>query len=314
MKQSNVLKDGVLYAAIYLMILMATVFIPGIEIVTLFILPLPFVLFASRYGWKAALAFSAGAIFISLFVATIYSLPLTAIAVFGGVAVGLAIHQRKNPYEAWAQGAVGFVIGIVMFYLLSLWLFNINWIEEIDGYIQESIQTSKQIMESVGSSVSEEQLQLLEEQFSQVTVLLPSFMGIFAVGLAFITLWLGFKMMNKLFNESFYFPPIRSLSFPKVLLWYYLIAVIATWFDFEQGTIWKEAVQNAYTFTGFFITLQGLSFMFAYAYEKKLSKAFPITGVVITLLLPFLLLYPVRILGIIDLGFSLRERLSNKKD
>jgi uncharacterized protein YybS (DUF2232 family) len=58
--------------------------------------------------------------------------------------------------------------------------------------------------------------------------------------------------------------------------------------------------------------LQGLSFVAYFTHIKKFPKAFLIIAVILTFLLPFVL-YIVRILGIIDLGFNLRKRLEEKK-
>lgn len=312
MKGSNQLKDGAIYTGVFFILLLATLFIPVISFITLFLLPIPFFLFASRNGWVPSLILLSIVIPITVLLASIYTLPFTMIAGLGGVFLGSAINQKKSPYEAWALGSVGYIVGIVFSYLFSMWFMNVDWMKELRSGIDESLQNSKELVRSINGDVSESQMKLIEEQFTQIPTLLPSIMAIIAVVFAFITLWLGFKMLNKQVDDSYSFPPIRKLAFPKAVLWYYFIALIITFVGNEEGSLWNDAAQNAYVLTGAFITVQGFSFMFAYAHYKKLSKAIPIVGVVVTLLFSFLLLYPVRILGIIDLGFALRERLSKK--
>ncbi|KGX89246.1 YybS family protein [Pontibacillus marinus] len=313
MKGSSFIREGLIYASIYLALLLISLFIPAIGLITMFLLPIPFLIFSRRNGWKASLVLISVVLFITALAVHIVTLPFTIVAGFGGIALGSALHQDKSPYEAWAQGTVGYVVGLLLTYLISLWLFNINWIEEIRKTIDQSIANSVELIESVSGDVSQEQLKALESQFGNIPSMLPSIMGILAISFAFITLWIGFKILNKQFREHHYFPPVKKLSFPRVIIWYYFIALLVTFIEFENGSIWGDAAQNVYVLTGALFTIQGFSFMFAYADIKGLSKKMPIIGVVISLLFSFLLLYPVRILGIIDLGFSLRERLANKK-
>jgi len=313
MKGSSIIREGLIYASIYLALLLVSLFIPAIGLITMFLLPIPFLIFSRRNGWKTSLVLISIVLFITTLAVHIVTLPFTIVAGFGGIALGIALHQEKSPYEAWAQGTVGYVVGLLLTYLISLWLFKINWIEEIRKTIDHSIANSVELLESVSGDVSQEQLEALESQFRNIPSMLPSIMGIMAISFAFITLWIGFKILNKQFREQHYFPPVKTLSFPRAIIWYYFIALLVTFIEFENGSIWGDAAQNVYVLTGALFTLQGFSFMFAYADIKGLSKKVPIIGVVISLLFSFLLLYPVRILGIIDLGFSLRERLAKKK-
>jgi len=313
MKGSSIIREGFIYASIYMALLLVSLFIPAIGLITMFLLPIPFLIFSRRNGWKASLIFISIVLFITTLAVHIVTLPFTIVAGLGGMALGSALHQEKSPYETWAQGTVGYVVGLLLTYLTSLWLFQINWIEEVRKTIDQSIANSVELIESVSGNVSQEQLEALESQFRNIPSMLPSIMGIMAIFFAFITLWIGFKILNKQFREQHSFPPVKELSFPRAIIWYYFIALLVTFIEFENGSIWGDAAQNVYVLTGALFTLQGFSFMFAYADIKGLSKKVPIIGVVISLLFSFLLLYPVRILGIIDLGFSLRERLAKKK-
>jgi len=312
MKGSSMIREGLIYSGIYLALLLVSLFVPALGLITMFLLPIPFLIFSRQHGWKASLVLIGIVLFFTVLAVHIATLPLTVVAGFGGIALGSALHQEKSPYEAWAQGTVGYVVGLLFTYLLSLWIFQINWIEELRKTIDESISNSVGLIQSFNGNVSQEQIETLENQFGNIPSLLPSIMGIMAIFFAFITLWIGFKILNKQFREHHFFPPVKQLSFPRAIIWYYFIALIVTFIEFENGSIWGNASQNVYTLTGALFTLQGFSFMFAYADIKGFSKKIPIIGVVISLLFSFLLLYPVRILGIIDLGFSLRERLAKK--
>jgi len=67
--------------------------------------------------------------------------------------------------------------------------------------------------------------------------------------------------------------------------------------------------QNLLMIVGIALMLQGFSFIFYFAHIKRIAKAVPILIVIATILFPGILLYFIRILGIIDIGFRLRGRL-----
>jgi uncharacterized protein YybS (DUF2232 family) len=80
----------------------------------------------------------------------------------------------------------------------------------------------------------------------------------------------------------------------------------------EEGTYWFWVIANLSFILQMLMVLQGLSFVFYITHVKGYPKAVPIVVIVLIFLLPFIL-YIVRILGIIDLGFDLRKRLGEKK-
>src|SRR5699024_1674757 len=151
----------------------------------------------------------------------------------------------------------------------------------------------------------EEELELVEEQLLLIKDLIPVGMVIISIILAFISQWISYKVMNRLENKQYSFPPFRKLQIPVAIIWIYFVALVFTFFDLEANSTVYLVANNVLALAGIFMLIQGFSFMFFYAHYKKWSKAIPIIGIVITLLLPLFLLYFVRILGIIDIGFGL---------
>ncbi|WP_430789585.1 YybS family protein [Virgibacillus flavescens] len=311
MNRSKMLTHGALLTAIFIGLLLATVFVPLIEIVTMFILPIPFIIFAYKYDWKPSLVMFTAAILLSSLLATIYSLPITVLMGLGGVMIGSAMHKKLTAYETWARGTLGFVVGLLLIFLISQLLFNVNLLDEIYSTIDASMQTSQQLMNQIGlGAQSEEQLQLMEEQLDMLKVLLPVGIVLLAIMQAFVAQWIGYRVVNRLEKKKFAFPPFRNLQFPVSLVWIYFFALIISLFGLDPSSAFYHAINNVLVLAGLLMTLQGFSFIFFYAHQKNKSKALPIVCVIVTLLLPTLLLYLVRILGIIDIGFRLRDRIS----
>lgn len=213
-----------------------------------------------------------------------------------------------------ARGTLGFIIGLLFIFAFSQVVFSVNLVNELKVIITDSMDMSASIMEQFGASGQTEQMEeLLLQQVNMLIELLPVGLALTAIVLAFLSQWISYKFINRLEKKQLRFPPFRNLRFPTSILWIYFFALFISFFDLNPAGIYYTAVHNLLALTGLLMALQGFSFIFLYTYHKKITKAVPIFIVVITLLFPTFLLYFVRILGIIDIGFRLRERLTSKK-
>ncbi|MCP3032172.1 YybS family protein [Halobacillus sp. A1] len=315
MNDTRKITEGALMTGAYLLLLLIILFTPGfIGSFFLFVLPIPFIFYSYRHGWKSGILVFTGSLIFTLLFATVFSLPITLLAGIGGLFVGGAMHKKRDPYETWAQGSIGFIIGIVSVYLITQLFMGLNWAEEIRNASQEAFSMTEGLLGSFGGGeTSEEQLASLEEQVQALPDYIPSILAMMGIAFAFISQWLSYKIINRVEGKKFYFTPFRNFNLPTSVLWYYFFAMIFTFVFAESDNIWYLAAINVYTLTGTFLVLQGFAFIFYYTHVKEKSKALPILAIAGSLLLPTILMYLVRILGIIDLGFSLRKRLETKK-
>jgi uncharacterized protein YybS (DUF2232 family) len=314
MNQSKQITDGALLTGIFIILLLITMFLPGAIIAAVFLLPVPFVLYTSRHDWKPSLLMFAAAVILTLLFATYISLPLTLLAGIAGIMTGSAIHRGLTPYETWGRGAIGFIAGFVLLFLFAQFILQVNFMHELDVMLNESMDMSEQLLDRFGiAGQSGDTMELMRKQMASVLDLIPVSLAFIAIMAAFLTQWVSYKVINRVENKKMSFPPFRTLRFPAAVIWVYFAALIFTFFELDEGGVLYLAIVNILALAGIFMTIQGLSFIFFYADHKSWSKAIPVTSVVLTLLLPFLVLYFVRILGIIDIGFGLRDRLRENK-
>lgn len=310
MKQSNAITQGALYIAIYIVLLIATIFIPFLAIVSVFLLPIPFVIYTYKFGIKHSLIMFIATIFVSMIVLSVFTLPVTVLSGLGGMAIGWALNERKETYETWARGTIGFSLGLGFVYVLLQFVFKVNWSEEIKLLLDDTLQNTVKIFSQMGQELSEEAIQQLREQLESFLYLIPTLIVIAGIVITFITLFFSYKIINRLDRQSFKFPEFRNFNLPSSIIWYYLIGIILLWiFNDPSETMYLAAV-NIQGLTGFLLLLQGISFLFYFTHYKNWSKAIPISLIILLVLFPVLLLYPIRILGIIDLGLQLRNRLT----
>jgi len=310
MNDSKMLTEGALLTVVYSILLVIALFFPLIGIVVFFVLPVPFIMFASRYGWKPSLLMGAAAILVSMLIATSVTLPVTVFVGIGGIAAGIAIYKGLSSYESWAVGTIGFAVGLVLVYAFIQTVLNIN----IVGTIEASINQSLEMMESLGvpSYMSGEMYQNFTEQFAVIKDLIPAVIVIMAILFAFINVWVSFKIKNRIESTTLYFPPFHSFNLPVSVIWIYFMALIITFFDIDQDSFLFVGVANVIVLATLLLTIQGFSLIFCIAHIKKWPKAIPIISIVLGFIIPGLI-YLIQMLGIIDLGFSVKHRLSGKK-
>lgn len=314
MFHSRKITEGALLVALYIIILLMSIFVPFVFIFGLILLPIPFVFYTYRHGLQASLGMLAVSLLISLIIVPPLTVPITILVSAGGIMIGLAIHREVSAYETWARGTVGFIVGFLFIFLFTHFLLNINWAQEIDLIVEESLQISQQFTEQIGlGEQTEEQMQFLQEQLRMVKNLIPVTISIAAIIIAFMTQWLSYQVINRMDQQTLKFPPFRQLNLPTPLIWIYFFAIIVMLFEANIDSTLYISSYNVFLIAGFFMALQGFSFIFFYAHHKWKSNVLPITSVVLSLLFPFFILYFIRIIGIIDIGFSLKERVSSTK-
>lgn len=313
MNQSKKVTDGALLMAIYVVLLVMSVFIPLFILIGMFILPVPFIIYASKYNWKPTLLIIILSLILSLMFATIVSLPLTILSSLGGLAIGTALYNKESSHQVWAKGTLGFIIGMLLVFIFAQFLLGINWERELNTAIDESFSMTESMIDQTGTTGQvEEQMSLLKEQMQNVTLLIPASITIMSIFLAFVTTFVSFKIMNRINKGKLYFIPFRKLNLPTSVFWLYFVVIIISFFNLDTATTSGIIALNSMVILTTLMIIQGYSFVFFYADLKKWPKIIPIVIVIISILIPFIMMLVIRLLGIIDIGFGLKKRIGSQ--
>lgn len=314
MNQSKKMTDGALLTVIFIILMLVTIFVPGALLITIFILPLPFIIYAHRYDWKPSLIMFGVTLLFALFYVSVISLPLTILVGLGGIMIGAGIKGELSAYETLGRGTLGFIAGLLFIFIFSQVVFQVNLANEIDIMMNESLEMSQGILVDLGfPEITEADLALITDRLSMVKDLIPVGIAILSVILAFISQWLSYKLLNRIEKKELYFPIFRELKFPVAIVWVYFIALISMLMDLDPDSTMFLVANNVLSLVGILMVIQGFSFLFFITHQKRWPRAIPIVGVVITLVLPFLFTNLIRIIGIIDIGFGIRDRYLKEK-
>ncbi len=300
--------EGAILTALYSILLIAVLFLPIIGSLFLFILPVPFVIYVTRHTLKKGILMLTVALFITYMVGSIAALPITIMFGTTGLVMGYIYSLKKGGYAVLLSGSLGFIANFVLLFIITNVFFHINFIEDTKKMMYQSMETAEKMVTALGQPT--DQFEMMYQSIEMISYIVPSAMVVTSIVLAFVTQFFANQILKRFKFETNPFPPIRKWSFPKSLLWYYLIATIILMTGPEQGTMLFTIIINLFIVLEIVMTIQGFSFVFFYFHKNKKSLTIPVVIVILALFMPFLL-YIIRILGIIDLGFNLRKRMKD---
>ncbi|MFO1442270.1 YybS family protein [Bacillus sp. Bva_UNVM-123] len=311
MKNVHKLTEGAVLLAVYAVLILVTVFVPGLGIVTSLFLAVPFILFGAKNTRMNSFVFFIGACLISIIVGAVLAIPLTLSYGLTGLVIGYFIQEKQSRLSSFIAATLVFLATIIMQYVAAIAFFQINFIKEIMASTEEMFNRSITMVEELGQNIDVTPLKQMLESFQLMETLTPSLFVTTALMIVLLIEVISFPIVKRFGITIASWQPFRELSLPKSILWYYLFTIFATFiFKPAEGSYWFMALVNIGFLIQLFMVVQGLSFIFYLCYKKGISKAVPILATILIFIWP-LFLSIVRILGIIDLGFELKKRLEN---
>ncbi|WP_243298992.1 YybS family protein [Bacillus litorisediminis] len=314
MNNTRRLTEGAVLLAIFSVLLLTFLYVPYISVVSMFFLPLPFIIFTVKFGFKNSAVFGVASLFISFIIGSLLAIPVTLLYGSLGMVVGYAIREKKGRFFLYISSTLTVSIGLLLQYIVSILFLDVNVIEETFEVTKQSFIRSMEILQAFGQQVPAE---FTEENIVTVFDMLKTLFPSLLVVSSFIAVYLILLVCGTILKR-FKMPlperiPFREWKLPRSLIWYYVgVTLISFFVPFETGTFTNMAIVNLVFMLQVLFTIQGLSFVFFFAYNKRIAKAVPVIVAIFAMLTPIGLLL-IRLLGIIDIGFDLRQRVNQSK-
>lgn len=313
MKNTQRLTEGAVLLAIFAVLLLITLYVPFLGIISIFFLALPFIYFAWKNDFKGITVFLIASIMISLIVGSFLSIPMTLLFGTTGIALGFLVQKNKSRTTILLVASLVFLVNMLIQYGVAVAFFQFNFITEAATMLEKSLDSSFQILDSIGRG---NEVEKLKNQFDTMMMMFETLMPSMFVMSSFIFVYLlqliNFPLLKRFGLKVTHWKSFRELSLPKSILWYYLItAILSLILKPETGSYLYLALWNLAYILQILLVIQGLSFVYFICHLRGMPKAVPIIITVLGLIQP-MILYIIRILGIIDLGFDLRKRLQKK--
>lgn len=313
MKRTNALTEGAMATALFAVLLAMAFYIPLLSILVVWLLPLPFIVFVVRNGFRSSLPLWFAAFVIAFLIGGFVALFYALMSASGGIVMGTMYRQRRSAFTVLLGGSLAYTAVSILIFIFTVAFLGFNEITYVVQHLVNEIGQFQQTAKSLGEKGHS--FKMLKQSLEMMRYLAPALFVMIGVFYALITELIAAPVLKRLRLEQFVqsWMPFREWRFPRSFLWYYLFVLIIGFFQhFAKGSVWYIGYYNLLAILQLVILVQGFSFIFFYLHMKKTHRSVPIL-IVIAVLFFGILLSPlieiVEIIGIIDLGFNLRERL-----
>jgi uncharacterized protein YybS (DUF2232 family) len=307
--QRQSFKHGLITLGVLFVLLLTVAFIPIISLIIYFFLPFPIVLYQYKHGFKRSMIVGSVLVLFSLFI----YLPLFFIAlptVAAGLVMGYFYRQKKSALMPIMTGILVYIIYFMLVFAFLVGVAGVNIYESISQYFSEMAEENPVLANLL--LVDDATLANYLEMIDSIIMAMPAFFIIFSAAITGLHHVIQRRLLSLRGHEVLSLPPLKDWTFPKSILWYYLATLLLILIGLEPNNDFYPILINLHFILEVIIYLQGLALIAYFSESKKMGKLLPIITIVLTILLFNLMLILVRILGIFEMGFKLRERIKKQ--
>ncbi|MFC4619690.1 YybS family protein [Camelliibacillus cellulosilyticus] len=308
MQHTRVVIEGAITAALFIVLFFLSLFVPLFAIIAIFLWPIPILFHTAKHGVKPSIIVGLVSAILSLLFSNLMIALLAVVTLLTGLVMGGMIRKKTSAFAVLGGGSLAAIVGMIGLYGILAVFFHFDPMQ----YLIDQTLKMTDIAEKVNpilNSATKEELNMYRDTIKMMATLTPLLLTLSGVFYALITQLIGLPIIKRLGVKIPKWLPFREWRLPRSLIWYYLAVLIIMLFGHvAQGTTLFIVCFNIYQLLEFAMILQGITFIFFLCHSRKMNVSIPIIVSILALFVPFLL-YIVRILGIIDLGFDLRTRL-----
>lgn len=305
--QTRALTQGAIMLALFLVLFSIAMYIPLMMLPAFLIAPLPIAWYSANFSRKQAISVGVLGVFSGFLMGGLLGPFLALILVAAGIVIGDGIREKKSKLHVFLTTGVSILLTFALLFIVMTKLLNVNFITEGLEMMQEAYTESAEIVaEQTGA---EFKMEPLKETFRYMEMMIPSSITLSVFLFSFIMVSIAYTLFNRLGMNVQKFGQFSSLRMPKAILWYYLIVLTVNLFvQPEAGSNLEMIMLNLSVVLWVLLTIQGVAFLFytieAFNYPKLIK--------ILTVLISFPMYSFVLLIGIIDLGFNIREYVDGK--
>lgn len=308
--QTKAMTQGAMMIALFLLLVALAFYVPLINLLAFVFAPLPLAWYSATYNRKLAIGVSLLAVAASILVGNLLIVPLALILAIVGLVIGVCLREKKSKIYLLMATGTAILLTFALQFILLVRFFDMNFIEESLQFARDTYEESLEYSAKLtgGEVQIEDQL---KQAFDMMEMTMPANITISVFVLAFMWIIVLLPLLNRLKVEVPKFPPFRDMRLPRAILWYYLIVLsINLFIQPEYGSAFYVVMLNLSMILWVLLTVQGISFLHfvidAFHYPRFLKVLATIVAIP---MYSFIVL-----VGIIDLGFNLREWVKAKSE
>lgn len=293
-----------------------TVYIPFLGILSL-VIPVPYAIIGTLTDNKySALALIATFFVLIFTVSPVYAVSISIMSVFPGIVIGSAARvyingESNNKFEPIYMGTIAVVLSIIIFYLVSNFVFGTNILDDFMKMMKETVDTQASILGSAGLSLGEGIK--VDDFLDLVTNMIPAILFLQGIMLAFIIYYMEVFILRRTRQLKLQAPKFADFYLPgNAIVTSLMLYLLVLFIDIMGIKLHTDLIlMNLQLVFNFLFIIQGIAV--AVYYVKKWFKQNQIKNVFISgLILSIFGFIGVSFVGMLDSIIDFRKVRSYK--
>lgn len=317
--------EGAIMNGIFIILLLVALYTP-LSFIT-FVLPLPFLIYASRHGMKSIIITSLAAVLLSFLVGGVLSIFSAIVLIIPGIIMGIAYRRQFSTGKVVFFGMLGHLVSNLMLLLILNSFFHMNipdmflkMVDQTNQSIQLNMdqmlknpapeQQTPQFMQQIKDTKQffNEQTALFKSTFLTLS---PTLLVMVCLLQTYISLFLSRVVLKRMGVDVPNFPTFQNLRFPRSILYYYFIVLVLFLFpDITKYPFLHKVAENGQFILSWLLMIQGLAVLAKVGAQRHWNKVALRIGLIVLFLSPLNII--LLFIGIIELVFDFRNRFSEK--
>ncbi len=293
------------WSAVYLLLLLSL--LTPLSVLAIFFMMIPGVILYASLSLKSFIWHLVPVAVILVIFHPIYLL-LLLIFTLPAIVMGHAYKKRKSALFTLMAGSGAMLAEYLLLLLVGSVIFQFDLSSYIEDVVRLTIEpltdTSNQMINGFAWTP-----EMTADVAKQTQLMIPFALVVTSMVMAFITHVIARPILNVMGVAVSKLPPAREWRMPRALIWYYFLALLIEVISRQSdGTYWTMIAMNLSPLINLGFMIQAIGFFFFLSHTKKWNPVIPYF-----LAVAVFFIGPLRIIGIIDLAFPLREAISKSK-
>lgn len=304
--KTPVWKHGLIALAIFTLMTLISVYVPALAIVSLLLAVIPIAWFRAKHTRNYATYIVILGLIVSVLLGGFVGLFVAIVTAPVGWIIGDGLARKQSKVYIFISTAITLMLTSVIQIALAQALLSVNLIEQMMEQIRSTYAEVGKVMESVNQLPADYD-EIVRTSLQTFSLVLPGYFIAMMFVTALLYMAVVLPILRKLKIPVPRFSAFRHFQLPRAVIWYYLIVSLLSLFGaFETASFGDMVVINAVFVLRALLFLQGISLVHFYFHHQGWPKWGAVATTVV--LLPYYSI--VVILGVIDLGFRLREMIA----
>jgi len=306
--QARKLTFGAMMIAIFAILLVLAFYVPIVSMVAALFVVLPIAWYSALYDRVSSILLAIAGCIIAFIIGSVQIVPFALVYAVLAVVIGDAIRRKQSKLYLFMSASMMCLLVVSVMYFISVQFFDVDIVKESIAFFEASFRESMEMVKGqLGNSLEKQYMASLET----MEYIVPAIVTVSVFVSTWIILLLNLPILRRLGLDAPKFAPFKDMRLPRSVMWYYLIVLcISLVGKPEVGGALYVIILNLSVVLWILFVLQGISLLFYYIHEKRLSKF----AKVVVVLLSIPLYSFVMLIGILDLGFNIRSYITGKNN